>query len=196
MIILKAKIIKTIVDNTINHLTETGSDYFTGYSFSWLANLQARAFDGEAAANTLRVFAENFCLPNSFHVNGEQHNKGYSKFKYRPFTLEGNFAFASAVQEMLIQSHTGIIQLFPAIPNDWKDVSFETLRTEGAFLVSAQKENGKVSQVHIVSEKGGNLRLKNSFGNSKITVDADYNLKNNIINISTTPNQKINIQID
>lgn len=187
---------KTIVDNTINHLTETGSDYFTGYSFSWLANLQARAFDGEAAANTLRIFAENFCLPNSFHVNGEQHNKGYSKFKYRPFTLEGNFAFASAVQDMLIQSHTGIIQLFPATPNDWKNVAFETLRTEGAFLVSAKKENGQVSLVHIVSEKGEVLKLKNPFGDSKITVDTDYNLESGIININTKPNQKINIQID
>jgi alpha-L-fucosidase 2 len=48
---------------------------------------------------------------------------------YRPFTLEGNFAFASAIQEMLIQSHTGVVKLFPAIPSDWKDVSFNTLRT-------------------------------------------------------------------
>ena len=186
----------SIIDNTINHLTATGSDFFTGYSFSWLANLQARAFDGEAAANTLRVFAENFCLPNSFHVNGEQHNRGYSKFKYRPFTLEGNFAFASAVQEMLIQSHTGIVIIFPAIPDDWMEVGFNTLRTEGAFLVSAKKEEGKVTSVHITSEKGGDLKLKNPFGNIEFTVDTSYKLENNIINIATKPNQVINLYKD
>lgn len=124
---------KTIIDNTVNHLIEKGSDYWTGYSFSWLGNLQARIFDGEGAAKTLRIFAENFCLPNSFHVNGEQHNKGYSKFKYRPFTLEGNFAFAAAIQEMLLQSHTRVIHVFPAIPSTWEDVSFTSLRGDGAF---------------------------------------------------------------
>jgi alpha-L-fucosidase 2 len=60
---------------------------------------------------------------------------------YRPFTLEGNFAFASAIQEMLIQIHTGVIKNFPAIHPDWKDVSFNNLRTYGAFLVSGKMES-------------------------------------------------------
>ena len=123
------------------------ASYWCGYSFSWLGNLYARAKDGEKAAEALRIFSENFCLSNSFHANGEQHNRGYSKFKYRPFTLEGNFAFASGIQEMLIQSHTGVIEVFPAIPNEWKDVSFTTLRTEEAFLVSALQKEGKIQKI-------------------------------------------------
>ena len=118
---------------------------------------------GDKAAEALRIFSENFCLPNSFHVNGEQHDKGYSKMKYRPFTLEGNFAFAAGVQEMLIQSHTGIIRIFPAIPLKWKEVSFSTLRTSGAFLVSAEQKWGNVEKVEITSEQGGVCKLKNPF---------------------------------
>ena len=171
-----------IVNNTINNLLEKGSDWYVGYSFSWLANLQARAFDGEAAAKTLRIFAENFCLPNSFHVNGEQHNKGYSKFKYRPFTLEGNFAFAAAIQEILIQSHTGVVQIFPAIPKSWETLSFDQLRTEGAFLISANKEDGKVKSVKVISEKGGILKLKNPFETDKFTMNSEYTLENETIN--------------
>ena len=83
--------------------------------------------------------------------------------KYRPFTLEGNFAFAAGVQEMLIQSHTGIIHIFPAIPPKWKDVSFSTLRTSGAFLVSAEQKEGMVEKVEITSEQGGVCKLKNPF---------------------------------
>ncbi|GAA4289691.1 hypothetical protein GCM10023163_01400 [Aestuariibaculum suncheonense] len=184
---------KKIIDNTINHLLEKGSDYYTGYSFSWLANLQARAFDGEAAAKTLKIFAENFCLPNSFHVNGEQHNRGYSKFKYRPFTLEGNFAFAAGLQEMLIQSHTGVIQIFPAIPKQWTNVSYDKLRTEGAFLVSAKKKDGKVNQVTIVSEQGGLLKLRNPFDDLKFHIDTEYTLQDGIIVIHTEKNQEIKI---
>ncbi|MEI7423729.1 MAG: glycoside hydrolase family 95-like protein [Prolixibacteraceae bacterium] len=154
---------QNIIRETLQTLEKTGPDNWCGYSYSWEANLYARAFMGEKAAGALKIFAENFCLPNSFHVNGEQYNKGYSKFKYRPFTLEGNFAFASAVQEMLIQSHTGVIRVFPALPPAWKDVSFSTLRCQGAFLVSGKMAQGQVAKVEIVSEKGGICRMKNPF---------------------------------
>ena len=182
-----------VIDNTINNLLNHGSDWWTGYSFSWLGNLQARKFDGEGAAKSLKIFSENFCLPNSFHVNGEQHNRGYSKFKYRPFTLEGNFAFASAIQEMLIQSHTGIVRLFPAIPNSWKTLSFKKLRAEGAFVISAGKENGLVTNVQIHAEKGGVLKLKNPFGDQPFKCDAAYHLKEGVLIMSTTSGQDIKL---
>lgn len=110
-------------------LEKYGSNWWTGYSFSWLGNLYARAFDGEKAANALRTFANCFCLPNSFHVNGNQSGTGKSKFTYRLFSLEGNFAFAAGIQEMLLQSHTGVIKIFPAIPKSWENVTFNQLRT-------------------------------------------------------------------
>ena len=121
--------------------------------------MQARAFNGEEAAKALRIFAECFCLKNTFHVNGDQSGIGKSLLTYRPFTLEGNFAFAAAVQEMLLQSHTGVIRIFPAIPESWKDVSFENLRSMGAFLVSATRKGGVVTRLRIYSEKGGTLRV-------------------------------------
>ena len=164
-----------IIKSSLNNLEKRGPDYWCGYSYSWLGNLYARAFMGEKAAASLRIFSENFCLPNSFHVNGEQYNKGYSKFKYRPFTLEGNFAFAAGVQEMLIQSHTGIIHIFPAIPGDWKDAAFSTLRTAGAFLVSAEQKGGQVVKVEITSEKGGTCKLKNPFGVATYHVKYSWN---------------------
>ncbi len=142
-------------------LKRLGTDEWCGYSFAWLGSLAARARDGEAAAEALRSFADCFCLPNSFHVNGDQSGTGKSKFTYRPFTLEGNFAFAAGVQEMLLQSHTGSIRIFPAVPKKWKDVSFTNLRAEGACLVSASMVDGRVHEVRIVSEKGGRVRIAN-----------------------------------
>ena len=144
---------------TIKKLDDYGPDWWTGYSYGWFANMKARAFDGEGAAQALRTFAECFCLRNTFHVNGDQSGTGKSKFTYRPFTLEGNFAFASGVQEMLLQSHTGIVHVFPAIPQTWNDVSFENLRAMGAFLVSATKQHGKIVKLQVYAEKGGLLRI-------------------------------------
>jgi alpha-L-fucosidase 2 len=156
---------QSIMKNTIKLLEKIGPDYWCGYSYSWLANIKARAKDGEGAAKDLSIFAKAFCLPNSFHVNGDQTKSGLSKFTYRPFTLEGNFAFAAGLQEMLIQSYAGFIEIMPAVPKDWSEVSFEKLRTEGAFLVSAKKVNGKVAEVKIVAEKEGTTLLKLPFAN-------------------------------
>lgn len=148
-----------IINNTLRNLEKFGPDWWCGYSYSWLGNLYARAFDGEKAATALKDFATCFTLPNSFHVNGDQSKSGKSKFLYRPFTLEGNFAFASGLQEMLLQSHAGVIRVFPAIPASWKNTSFKDLRAEGAFLVSAVQENGRVSRIEIRAEKEGTCRL-------------------------------------
>lgn len=157
---------KKIILATLRKIKEQGSDWWCGYSYAWLANMEARAHDGDAAAQDLRTFATCFCLANGFHANGDQTNSGKSKFTYRPFTLEGNMAFAAGLQEMLLQSHAHAITIFPAIPRKWKEVSFRNLRARRAFLVSATLHHGKLTHARIVSEKGGVLRIANTFGNA------------------------------
>ena len=152
-----------IIQKSIALLDSIGPDWWCGYSYAWLGSLKARAKDGAGAAKTLRTFASAFCLPNSFHANGDQTKSGLSKFTYRPFTLEGNFAFAAGVQEMLLQSYSGVINVFPAVPADWTEASFRDLRAEGAFLVSATRTGGNVDEIQLYSEKGGVARLKLPF---------------------------------
>ncbi len=183
-----------IISSTIETLDKVGPDYWCGYSWAWLGNIKARAFDGEGAAEALRIFAEAFCLKNSFHVNGDQSGTGKSKMTYRPFTLEGNFAFAAGIQEMLIQSHTGVVNIFPAIPAKWEHLSFTDLRTEGAFLFSAVMEKGRIRELKISSEKGGKLKLRNPFKINTFKCSSPFTLKNDIIVIETIPGQIIRIK--
>ncbi|KRT14730.1 hypothetical protein ASU31_17655 [Pedobacter ginsenosidimutans] len=154
---------KTIIDNSLKRLEEIGTRAWCGYSFSWMASIYARAYQAGKAVKQLEIFASNFCSPNSFHLNGDQKGGQYSGFTYRPFTLEGNFAFAQGVQELLLQSRNGYIQAFPAVPQSWKDVTFNNLRAEGAFLVSGNKENGVPTTVKVYAEKAGVLRIKLPF---------------------------------
>ena len=151
---------KQIIDRSIDKLVSVGSKAWVGYSFAWEGNLFARAGNGEKAAEALTVFSRAFCLSNGFHVNGDQSGKGYSNFTYRPFTLEGNFAFAAGLQEMLIQSHNGFIELFPAVPNDWKNISFKKLRAEGGFLLNVEQKNGIMDTISITATVDGSLNLK------------------------------------
>jgi alpha-L-fucosidase 2 len=184
---------RRIIQNTLKNLEDQGTSLWTGYSFSWQGNLYARALEGEKAEKVLEIFSECFCLKNSFHVNGDQCKAGYSSMTYRPFTLEGNFAFASAIQEMLIQSHTGVVRLFPAIPADWSYAKFSQLRTYGAFLVSAQMRRGEVVEAVITSTAGGMISLHNPFGDAAFDIDHPYELEGDIIKLKTSKGSKIRI---
>jgi alpha-L-fucosidase 2 len=183
----RSELDKRIIASSLNDLDKLGTDWWCGYSYSWLGSMAARGRDGERAAGALKTFATCFCLPNSLHVNGDQSGTGKSKFTYRPFTLEGNLAFAAGVQEMLLQSQDGVIRVFPAIPNAWKDVSFTNLRAEGAFLISAKLRNGKLEDLRIKAEVGGRLKLANPFGTHPYLVDgatiSDEMKKGSIIEI-------------
>ena len=108
---------------------------------------------------------------------------------YRPFTLEGNFAFAAGLQEMLLQSYAGFIEIFPAVPAEWKDIEFNNLRAEGAFLVSVKKLKGEVKEVKIVSEKGGKTKMKLPFRRWSVASNNDFTLKisGDFIELSAKP---------
>lgn len=149
-----------LVKKSLRHLEKTGTREWCGYSFSWAACLYARAREAENAVTHLRRFATNFCSVNSFHLNGDQKGGQYSNFTYRPFTLEGNFAFAQGIHELLIRSDHGYVEVFPAVPTQWKEVSFRTLRAEGAFLVSARMVGAVVDEISVKSETNATLRLR------------------------------------
>ncbi len=74
-----------------------------------------------------------------------------------------------AINEMLLQSHEGVIRFFPCWPKD-KDARFGTLRTVGAFLVSAELKSGVVSGVKIVSKKGKPCTVQNPWLGKKVRV--------------------------
>ena len=159
----QGKEVRKLLERSVHHFEEQGVQGWVGYTYSWLANMQARLCNGDAAVRSLHIFIKAFCSPNSFHLNGDQLRKGYSGFTYRPFTLEGNFACASAIQEMLLQSHTGIIRVFPSLPESWQEASFKDMRAMGGFLVSADYREGKVKQISIRAEKDGWMKVFNPF---------------------------------
>lgn len=158
-----------VIKLSLRHLEKIGTRAWCGYSFSWAANLYARAKEADNALRHLKIFATNFVASNSFHLNGDQKRGEYSNFTYRPFTLEGNFAFAQGLHEMLIQSHKDYIEIFPAIPKEWKDLSFHNLRTRGAFLVSASQSNGNIDSFRITATANNELVIKLPTQNYTVT---------------------------
>jgi hypothetical protein len=72
--------------------------------------------------------------------------------------LESLGLFACGLQEMLMQSHEGVIRVFPAIPDDWEGAF--VLLAAGGFIVESQRVSHQApSFVAIRSLRGGALRL-------------------------------------
>ena len=144
---------KKIYENTINNLEILGTGYWVGFSFPMSAQIYAMAKNGNAAAERLGQFCKGFVAENGFHLNGDFKHYGYTQWHYRPFTLESLFGFADALHEMLLQDHQGFIELFPAIPDEWKNgtVEFKNLRSRGGLLVSATLKRGELSSLTIKS---------------------------------------------
>ena len=149
-----------------------GTGGWCGYSFAWMSCLRARVGDAESALRHLDIFCKAFILRNGFHANGDQTRSGFSGFTYRPFTLEGNFLAAQAVQEMLLQSwsptpgkrDTGVIRIFPSTPWRWHEAAFTDLRAEGGHQVSAKRENNATTWFKIAAGQDGVIRIRDNFG--------------------------------
>ena len=73
---------------------------------------------------------------------------------------ENNSAVIMLITEILLQSHNGIIRIFPGIYGRMT-TRFGDLRAQGAFLVSAEMVKGRVNFVSIRSEVGGVMRIEN-----------------------------------
>jgi alpha-L-fucosidase 2 len=83
--------------------------------------------------------------------------------------VESASTIPAAINEMMLQSFSGVLRLFPVWPKD-HDASFGDLRAYGAFLVSSRFNNGRVGELTIVSEKGRDCTLENPWPGSALVL--------------------------
>jgi hypothetical protein len=124
-------------------------------SSSWYAACARVGYDPKKTLTELRGMYDRHTLPNKL-------------LNFGGGGIE-NVSPALAVTEMLLQSHEGVIRFFPCWPLD-QPARFGTLRAVGAFLVSAELKDGKVSGVSITSEKGRDCAIVNPWPNQTVRV--------------------------
>ena len=127
-------------------------DESTGWSMGWKINLWARARRADRSHAVLRK-----ALKHSTDYGTNQGAGGiyYNLFdSHAPFQIDGNFGAASGVQEMLMQSHTEVIDILPALPEEWSKGSIKGLKAVGNFTVSIDWEDNQAHTVTITNHKG------------------------------------------
>jgi alpha-L-fucosidase 2 len=78
---------------------------------------------------------------------------------YTPLQVDGSLGVTAGIAEMLIQSHEGVIDLLPALPDDWSDGSFNGVCARGAFELKFTWKTKVVTSVEIFSKAGQSCRI-------------------------------------
>lgn len=92
-------------------------------------------------------------LFNYYNIFGNKVEDSANHKQVHPY-LEASGIFAASVNEMLLQSHDGVIRVFPAAPSHWQGRFI--LRAVGSFLVASERRlPGEVSYILLQALGGG-----------------------------------------
>ena len=87
------------------------------------------------------------------------------------FQIDGNFGGASAVVEMVLQSHNGEIHLLPAIPESWTEGAVTGFRARGGFTVDISWSDGILTSALLTSTSGTSARVRYNGGAVDLTLE-------------------------
>jgi alpha-L-fucosidase 2 len=112
-----------------------------GWPMAWFICQFARLGDREKTGDGIRRMASSSGTRNFF--NGST-----------VFQIDGNLGATAGIAEALIQSHTGILELLPALPPEWKSGSATGLCARGGHKVDMVWQDGVLIEAMVTAGSG------------------------------------------
>jgi alpha-L-fucosidase 2 len=138
----------------------------TGWSLAWKVNLWARFKDGDHALRMVQALLEP-AIDATGRESGGVYNNLFDA--HPPFQIDGNFGGAAGMAEMLVQSHTGEIELLPALPAVIPHGAVKGICARGGFVLNMTWKAGKLQTVEVISNAGNRCRLK--YGDKQAVIE-------------------------
>ena len=123
-----------------------------GWPGAWHTCAWSRLGDAERAYAAIQGVVGRSTHPNFFHGSGQV------------FQIDANLGAVGGVAEMLLQSHTGEIQLLPALPKEWATGRVKGLCARGSLEVDMAWSNGRLTSCVLRPKASGARRLRAATG--------------------------------
>lgn len=168
-----------VVRASLTHWLAMGAGKWAGWSFPWASILCSRCDLGDAAVAWLKWWNTVFTDPGGAPLHdadfpgcGVLHTGGLlepeESREVETMQLDAGCGALQAILEILVQQRGNRLHILPSLPSRWRNLEFDGIRVEGAFLVGATVAQGKIIEIRVRSEKGGTLELAAGSGQNDV----------------------------
>ncbi|MFD7158779.1 glycoside hydrolase N-terminal domain-containing protein [Kribbella sp. NPDC059898] len=118
-----------------------------GWTAAWLVALWARLFEPSRAVAVIQDYLSRLVSNNLLSRDGDI------------FQIDANFGLTGCLPELLLQSHTDVVRVLPALPAEWPDGSFRGLRARGGLVFDVSWRDGKLTEAVVRATAAGIYRI-------------------------------------